>query len=393
MSREGADHALRTRVEERDRISGDLLDLESHTSYQLLKTTALRGKTLARWTAAQQAMARMWSLYDAYRIVLRQAEEVRARRARPGPAELDELTFLLAGPSVRPAAEARPVEQRSLRPEQGEALSLDETVAQMDQAFRTVGSTLTEIDTAWTALLPRLELAATAQRQIARLTAALGETPSGTGHQAELDRLRSAVTADPLDAASAEAALDRLCAALDSLLADLTRADALRRSYGPQHAALLELVDKVGVAEAEARRTHTVVAAKILLPSSSRPRAAADRLSGEAAALDPPTGRPGPGWVERARRLETVERAADAALNRARATTSALLGLMARRDELRGRLLATQAKAVRVGLAEDPEATGRFARARQLLWTAPCDLNRAAEAVEHYQDAIHGGPR
>ncbi|MEU4697892.1 hypothetical protein [Nonomuraea dietziae] len=393
MSREGADHALRTRVEERDRISGDLLDLESHTSYQLLKGAALRGRTLAAWSSAQQAMALMWSLYDAYRAVLRQAEKVRARRPRPGQAELEELTFLLAGPSVRLAAEAKPVEQRSLRPERDEALSLDETVARMDQAFGAVGRTLTEIDTAWTALLPRLESAAASHREIARLSADLGENPSGTRHQAELDRLRSAVTSDPLDSASAASALDRLCATLDALLADLARADTLRRSYGPRHAALLELVGSVRDAEAEARRTHTVVATKILLPPSTAPRATADRLAGDSAALDPPGAAPGAGWVERARRLATVERAADDALRKARATTSALLGLMARRDELRGRLMATQSKAIRVGLAEDPDAAGRFTRARQLLWTAPCDLNQAAEAVEHYQDAIHGGPR
>jgi hypothetical protein len=36
MSREGAEHALRARADERDRISGDLLDLESHTTYQLI---------------------------------------------------------------------------------------------------------------------------------------------------------------------------------------------------------------------------------------------------------------------------------------------------------------------------------------------------------------------
>ncbi|MFE3449076.1 hypothetical protein ACFXJ8_09090 [Nonomuraea sp. NPDC059194] len=387
MSGEGADHALRTRGEERDRISGDLLDLESHTSFQLLKGAALRGRTLTVWTAAQQAMTRLWTSYDAYRGVLRQAEEVRARRARPGPTELEELTFLLAGPSVRPAAEAEPVERRSLRPSTAPALSLDETVIQMDEAFRTVGQALTEIDAAWTAFLPPLESAAARLGEITRLTAELGEPPPAPEHEAELARLRSAVTEDPLGFSSAD--LDRLGAALDSRLADLSRADTLRRSYGPRRTALIELIALVRTAEEEARRTHALVAVKILLPSSARPRPTSDRLAADL----PPEDMSAGGWVERARRLADVERAARDALDRAKTTTSALLGLLARRAELRGRLLAVQSKAVRVGLAEDPESARRFTRAHELLWTAPCDLNQAADAVEHYRDAIHGGRR
>ncbi|MGW4468755.1 hypothetical protein ACWENQ_03670 [Nonomuraea sp. NPDC004354] len=390
MSREGADHALRQRGEERDRISGDLLDLESHTTFQLLKSTALRGRTLTVWTAAQQAVTTLWALYDAYRGVLRQAEEVRARRARPGPTELEELTALLAGPSVRPAPENLPVERRSLRPPPTQGLTLDETVARMDEAFRATADALREIDAAWTAILPPLESAATRLGEITRLTAELGEPPLAPGHEEELARLRSTAAADPLGLSPAD--LDRLGATLDSRLAELSRADALRQSYGPRHATLIQLVEQVRTAEAEARRTHATVSVKILLPPSTRPRTVADRLAADAAAL-PGADAPAGGWVERARRLSGVEHAAREALTRARTTTSALLGLMARRDELRGRLLAVQSKAVRVGLAEDPETARRFTRARELLWTAPCDLNQAAEAVENYQDAIQGGRR
>ncbi len=49
--------------------------------------------------------------------------------------------------------------------------------------------------------------------------------------------------------------------------------------------------------------------------------------------------------------------------------------------------------AVRKGLAEDPVTSELYERARVLLWSAPCDLTRAAEAVENYQRAISGGRR
>ncbi|MFC7588542.1 hypothetical protein ACFQYP_36130 [Nonomuraea antimicrobica] len=85
MSREGAEHALRARADERDRISGDLLDLESHTTFQVLKDASLRGETHRRWSSAQESLAGLWSLYDAYRAVLREAERVRERIAALAP--------------------------------------------------------------------------------------------------------------------------------------------------------------------------------------------------------------------------------------------------------------------------------------------------------------------
>lgn len=84
MSVEAIDHALRLRRDERDRISGDLLDLESHQGHLLLKGAKLRGESLRRWDAARALMVTMWWLFDAYQRALTRAEEIRARA--PGPA-------------------------------------------------------------------------------------------------------------------------------------------------------------------------------------------------------------------------------------------------------------------------------------------------------------------
>ncbi|HUR01323.1 MAG TPA: hypothetical protein VM347_02175, partial [Nonomuraea sp.] len=109
MSREGAEYALRARSDERDRISGDLLDLEAHTTYQLLKGASLRGPTQTRWAAAQSALAALWALHDTYRGVLRTAEQVKGPRGRLGAEQLATLTELLAGRSVVLKAAAKPV--------------------------------------------------------------------------------------------------------------------------------------------------------------------------------------------------------------------------------------------------------------------------------------------
>jgi hypothetical protein len=59
-----------------------------------------------------------------------------------------------------------------------------------------------------------------------------------------------------------------------------------------------------------------------------------------------------------------------------------------RRDELRGLLDAYQARAAKLGGAEDSELDARYDRAHDLLWTAPCDLSAAADAVAGYQQAV-----
>jgi len=382
LSRESAEHALRARAAERDRISGSLLDLESHTSFQLLKGAALTGLTQRRWSAAMASMTMLWSLYDLYRTTLRTAEEVRARRGRPGADELAELTDLLAGPAVRLVAPNQPVEQRSLRAGPDELITLDEAVIRMDAAFQEVGDALTAIDAVWNAMLPPLQEAEAALRAIDDLQRELEEPPEPNQATTDLARIRLSVVGDPLGSAAAAAELAGLGPLLAERRAGLESAVALKRTYGDRLAGLRQAIEHLKVAEEETQAAYGIVVAKIVLPESARPTGTAERLG---VRLTETTG----GWRQRARRLDDLERAVTDARRRAELTAKALLGLLARREELRGRLLASQAKAVRLGLAEQPVTAAAYERARILLWSAPCDLNRAAASVTAYQDAIH----
>ncbi|MFG1702565.1 hypothetical protein ACFLIM_05170 [Nonomuraea sp. M3C6] len=388
MSREGAEHALRARADERDRISGDLLDLESHTTYRLLKGASLRGATERRWAAAQESLAALWSLNDAYRAVLRDAEQIRASRGRLGAEQLAELTELLAGTSVVLRAAAKPVEQRSLLPQADERLTLDQTVTRMDAAFQEVTSALNDIDAVWNTVLPRLDAADGDLRRIHDLERDLGEAADLAAQEAELKRMRTSVLEDPLGAA-VEQDLDRLARLLAAAKAELDLAIAVKAEYARRREDLAAALDRVRAAESEARLAHGAVVVKIALPPQAQPRSRADALAVELDALDASADT----WVLRARRLAALESDARKAADQAQATAKALYGLVSRRDELRGRLGACQVMAVRKGLAEDPAASELFERARVLLWSAPCDLTKAAAAVETYQRAIHGGKR
>ncbi|MGW4956854.1 hypothetical protein ACWEPL_06460 [Nonomuraea sp. NPDC004186] len=386
MSREGVEHALRARADERDRVSGDLLDLESHTTYQLLKGASLRGETQRRWAAAQESLATLWSLNDAYRGVLRDAEQMRATRARLTPEQLSRLTELLAGPSVVLRATAKPVEQRSLLPQKDERLTLDQTLTRMDAAFREVTSALNDIDAVWNAVLPRLDGADGDLRHIRDLERQLGEGTDLTAQEAELKRLRGSVLEDPLGP-SAEPDLDRLTRLLAGSRAELELALTVKDEFARRREDLVAALDRVRAAESEARLAHGAVVVKIALPPQAQPRGRAESLAAELDALDASADT----WVLRAKRLAALEEEARKAAEQSQTTAKALYGLVSRRDELRGRLGACQVMAVRKGLAEDPAASELFERARVLLWTAPCDLTRAAAAVETYQRAIHGG--
>ncbi|MFD0479020.1 hypothetical protein ACFQ0B_70710 [Nonomuraea thailandensis] len=337
---------------------------------------------------AHEALTALWSLNDAYRAVLREAEQVRAARARLGADQLARLTELLGGASVVVRAAAKPVEQRSLLPQADERLTLDEAVTRMDTAFREVTGALNDIDAVWGSVLPRLDDAEADLRRIRELERELGEAADLAAQEAELRRLRASVVEDPLGP-PVEQDLDRLARLLAAARADVELALVVKGEYARRRENLVAELDRVRAAESEARLAHGAVVVKIALPPQAQPRSRVEGLAGALDALDVATD----AWVQRAKRLAALEENAGKAAEQALATAKALYGLVGRRDELRGRLGACQVMAVRKGLAEDPAAIELYERARALLWSAPCDLTRAAAAVENYQRAISGGKR
>ncbi|WP_343950811.1 hypothetical protein [Nonomuraea longicatena] len=390
MSTEGAEHELAARRQERDRISADLLDLDTHTTFQLLKGASLRGATERAWNDARQAAARMWALFDRYAAVLDEAEAVRARRRTPGMAELSELTRLLGGPSVVLESARRPLEQRALgEADEAETLTLDQAVARMDIAFGVVTAAMQAVDSIWNPVLPRLRQAEGDLRAVAELQRELGESLRPGAVEGDLARLRANVVEDPIGTAPHTAELDRVGELVAAARADLERALAARRGYPERRERLLAAIEDVRHAEAQARLAYGRVVVKIALPPSAAPRERSAELAARLSGLDAS----GEGWLSRQRTLAALEGDSTRAAEQARAAATALLGLVARRDELRGRLLAVQAKAERTGRAEDERACALHERARALLWSAPCDLREAAAAVERYQHAITGGGR
>jgi hypothetical protein len=130
------------------------------------------------------------------------------------------------------------------------------------------------------------------------------------------------------------------------------------------------------------QRAAAKIAAAALPAEPAEPADLAARLAGLDTLLA--AGR----WTRLAADLDDLERELAATAAAFRDTERAVAGAMSRRDELRGLLGAYQAKAARLGAAEDPGLTQLRDRARELLWTAPCDLTAAAGAVTSYQHAV-----
>lgn len=393
MSREGVDHALRKLREERERISASLVELEGQPGIRLLKGARLTGETWRRWEDARSRLGTLWQIFDAYQRVLEAACELRGRSPRPDPATLAELSGLLSGCSVELPDGEIPLEHRTLLGPQERRITLDEAVAMMSDAFEFVAREVAAADSAWTALLLPLEEAEESWREATRLA----HTLDGTRHP-ELDRVGRELTAlgrlvrtDPLSFVQNghpdTGRLDRVRAALRTVGDELAGVARMRDEYPGLVARVTAVIEETEQTERRARETYETVLAKIHSPNLPAPSeglgtALRDRL----AALERlrEAGR----WVEMAGRFAELERAAEEALERARGELRLSAGLLERRGELRGRLEAYRAKAARLGLIEDERLTALYGEAREVLWTAPCDLRRATAILAEFQRVI-----
>jgi serine/threonine protein kinase len=149
-------------------------------------------------------------------------------------------------------------------------------------------------------------------------------------------------------------------------------------------AAAVAAVSAARAAWQDAMAAHERALAKIAVTLPAPPERAdlTDRL----AALD---GLRAAGlWTRLAAELDVIEDQAATTTAQCRAAERDAVALVDRRDELRGLLGAYRARAARLGAIEDTELEARYARARELLWTRPCDLSLAADAVTGYQQAV-----
>jgi len=392
MTRDQAAVAVTAAATERDSIQANLLDLDGSFGKRMLAGAALTGESKRRWEAAAADLASLWELFYAYAAVVDKAGELMAGTRRLSDRELTRITAMLNGTSVE-LTRQKPLGRRDLT-ETGRAdLTLAAAVREMKRAFASVADVVAAAESVWNETADGLSEIGT---QLAAAKDELGdlgddEVTSALDSAAdELGQLRDVLNSDPLalwhgdgvDTTRLDWLRERSAAAA-TRAAEIAR---LRADAQQRISAAALAVAAVTAAREDAASARARAEAKIAVADLQPSRATAMGLEARLAVLDrlKAAGR----WTRLAAELDTIEAEAAAAVEWYRAAERAAVTLLGRRDELRGLLDAYQAKAARLGAAEDTELMERYQQAYDLLWTAPCDLAAAAAAVTRYQQAI-----
>ena len=404
LTRDEAGAAVTAAVAERDVIQANLLELDSSFGKQLLAGAELTGDTKRRWDATAATLATLWQVYSAYSAVVDQAAEAAARHL--GTRELAALTALLTGRSVQLASGPAPLAGRDLADSGREDLTLATAVARMRGAFAAVTEVVAAAEHVWTEVAGRLDAAGAELARVTSLAATLGDealTGDLAAVQSKLARLRDTLNSDPLalwlgrsgpsrsgqggtavDTSGADRLRDEVAAAatrVDELVR--LRDDARQRIAGVTAAAATARSARED-AVAAWQQAAAKIAAAALPPEPAGPPDLSARLAGLGPLLA--SGR----LTRLASELDLLDRELTTATAAYQEAERAVVAAMAKRDELRGLLGAYKAKAARLGAVEDSGLAERYDQARDLLWTAPCDLATAEAAVAAYQQAVLG---
>jgi hypothetical protein len=359
-------------------IAANLVDLDDNPSRKDLDAGPLTGRTAAEWADATDALTQLWDGYRMLTELIGQARALRGQR-RFTDTEKAEYANLVLGRSITLSTTTVPLAQRGLlgAGQVSNTCTPAELLAAMEAAFATAVGVASRAGDVWQRLLPAAASAAAALdnvRQLGGRTATLDEADRRLGD------FTAALAADPLgcdetDLAAARTLIDRADAERTSA-AELR--EALTQRLADAHALLAVLAD----ATRAAATAQEAAAGRFADPAG----ADGPDLRPDLAAIDALAA--AGHWSLISPRLSDWTRAARARIDALRAAAAHNSGLLADRNELRGRLDAYRAKALRRGLGEDGDLTPLAEAARTALYAAPCDLDAARAAVNAYQDAL-----
>ncbi len=383
------------RIAERDRIQANLFELDASFGKRLLSGASLAGTTKVRWHAASADLAWLWEVFTAYSAVVGRAAELLEGKRRPARGLAADLTALLTGPSVPLKGEHVPLAQRQLTAsgEPEELVTLTAAVQRMTGAFSRITDVTSAAESVWNEVSDRLEQVASLLGQAIRQADDIVDdalSGAGRGADADLRGMRDLLTTDPLslwhDDGVDLTGPDNLLHKAQAVAARMSEISRLVKDADRRITEVSRAVADARAREQDARTAYEEAADKVVavqlpaLPDGTS--ALAERLAGLDAVRS--AGR----WQQLAADLSAIEQAAKAAAEQWGTAGMAVQAPLHRRAELRGLLDAYRAKANRLGAAEDALLTDLYQAARDLLWTAPCDLTAADDAVGTYQDAV-----
>jgi hypothetical protein len=405
MSVEAVDRILEEWDERLRLVDENLLALESEPTYEMLaprSTTRapLEGETKKLVVPALEALGELFEHRGRLTETLERAKELRASMSSLafwGTAEKErEIQQLLFGPSIELPPDLTPLARRTLLdPGKREVKVVPgQLLAAMAAAYERARDVILAVQRAWAETEPALAELEARVRQARESARALDLEAAVEGELAgieqALEQLRARVARDPLGASkdmgselgprlgalttrlSEEAALRR------KVEEGLLRAAKLRGELRVAHLAALEAVERFPLEVEGARAPGPPVEDALVLGLDPW----LDRISESAH-----SGR----WRAADVGLARWREAAESYLQKDDAIAKALTALVARRDELKGRLAARRAQAATFaarGVPLDPNAEAVGREAEGLLLMRPTPLAKASELVQRYEVAV-----
>jgi len=417
MDRQTADRILTDLVTAQGRIAELMYALDGRRGLGFMRAGGLAGQTAAAWRRLEPEVDALWSHFTAVGEALGRAQTLRGHR--PKDPEWAELTRVLTAPSLYFDAAGMPVAEAGSA---ATRVTVTDEVRTLEQRCAGALALLDVVDAAWSAVAAKVGPVTEAFDSTNALATELGALDRGTVK----DRLRALgvrigdargkALADPLGAVGAQAPtgppagpgmpiwpaasgtsaqlatgeLDAAFAALlvdiDAVRSDLAGLQRLRADYPARLAGLRAGIEEVAAAEQAVRDSYARAREKIAAVDLPEPPAGASVLRSRIVELD--RLRLAGQWVRLGSELSTVEQSVVAAKEFAARMRQLADGLLERRTELRGRLDAYRAKAARLGLVEESGLSGLYDKAHALLYSAPCDLRSATQAVFAYQQEL-----
>ncbi|HOT81281.1 MAG TPA: hypothetical protein PKY13_14900 [Microthrixaceae bacterium] len=298
----------------------------------------------------------------------------------------DELVGIDWRDHQRPNGEVATLVWRGIDDRTGAPLAADlaEAVALVDELIRRVAGALDHSDTSNVA---RHEARMSVETDLAvaeRLAAELGDQVRAA---ADLRRELTRLTSSPVSGGASstpeldDAALAELRAAAARLRVDLEATDRERRAALDACSAATASLDRLRALESDARAAVAECVDRFADP----PRLGVPSVD---AVEVPPADLAGRPWPQARPMAEAFLRTVDRLERALRHVIDVNTAPRRERDDLRGLLQAYRDKADAHGAAERPDVDAAYRAARDVLWSAPCDLGRARELTTDFQRLV-----
>lgn len=382
-------------------VTQNLLELQELPTYQRLcgspafPKVDLAGITATRVNPALEAMNDLFQYFDLLVQVVEKATKLRQQLPRflVSEQKIDEVKELLTKASIELPSVHTPLAERELltATHTANAIAPAQLLQVMIHAFSMARDAVLAVDTAWTNLD---QILADAESQIYSLQNLAESLDQNTLNElilanAAIASLRQRIEQDPLGvSAEVEQQIKPMLAKVKSVVEQaLKQQHQIREKFAIAH----DLLQQLTTLHANSLATFVESQEKIvnyLIQQTPLTDVQLDALSQWLMRLEIKLaeGLVNPvmvgldNWMKKANEYIASEQQAY------KANTT----LLQTRQELRGRLDALKAKALAKGLIEDATLTEIAEKAKQLLYTRPTLLDKAAELVSQYEKRLNG---